>query len=155
MQYVIDRCGRTRVAAAAVAAACTRPLGRHGAFYRVCGSVARDLDGARPPYEEVLIPPLPTAVAHLLCARLQAELGVGVAIVDINDFGGSVRATSSRSLPADHLLGVLADNPLRQRLTGTPFGVVRSEAVVAAMARAERQQRSRLDHTEREVRRAG
>ena len=125
MQYVLDQVGLPRMCAAAAAAAVTRPLGIRGAFYRVAGSVARDVDGGRPPYEDRLIPPLPALQAEMMCSDLEGLLGVGVAIVDINDYGGSIRATSPKAIPAATLARVLADNPLRQRLTGTPLALVR------------------------------
>lgn len=125
MQYVISTVGRGRLCFAAVVAAFTRPLGRRGDFYRVAGTLARDLDGGRPPYEHLLFPPLEQDFAALLCRTLEDRLGVGVAIVDLNDYGGSIRATSPAALPPAVLMRALADNPLRQRLTGTPFGVVR------------------------------
>lgn len=125
MQYVLQGVGARRLLAAAAASALTRPLGIHGAFYRVAGPVARDVDGALPPYEHLLFPPLDATVAEGICIHLEDALGVGVGIVDLNDFGGRVRGVSSRALPAAELARVLADNPLRQRLTGTPFGVVR------------------------------
>jgi hypothetical protein len=125
MQYVVQTLGRARVSIAVLCAGFTRPLGHRGAFYRVAGSLARDLDGARPPYDDVLIPPMPVEQAAELCETLQARFRVGAAIVDINDFGGSIRATSSRSLPPADLLEILSGNPLGQRLTGTPFGIVR------------------------------
>ena len=59
MQYVLDQVGWPRMCAAAAASAVTRPLGISGVFYRIAGSVARDVDGGRPPYEDRLIPPLP------------------------------------------------------------------------------------------------
>lgn len=125
MQYVVQTLGRVRVTTAVLCAGFTRPLGHRGAFYRVAGSLARDLDGARPPYDDVLIPPMPAEQAADLCKELQTSFRVGVAIVDINDFGGTIRATSSRSLPPAELLQALSANPLGQRLTGTPFGIVR------------------------------
>ena len=125
MQYVLDQVGWPRMCAASAASAVTRRLGIGGIFYRVAGSVARDVDGGRPPYEERLIPPLPRLEAAMMCADLEALFGVGVAIVDLNDYGGSIRATSPNSIPAATLARVLADNPLRQRLTGTPIAVVR------------------------------
>ena len=125
MQYVVQTLGLARVLFAMLCAGCTRPFGHRGAFYRVAGNLARDLDGARPPYEDVLIPPMPAREAAELCARLQDRFRVGVAVVDINDFGGSIRSTSSRSLPPAELLRILRGNPLGQRLTGTPFGIVR------------------------------
>ncbi len=125
MQYVLQDSGRTRIVAAALAGAMTRPLGIRGVFYRVAGDVARDLDGGRPPYEHLLFPPLPAPTAQRVCQGLEDALGVGAAIVDLNDFGGSVRAVSRHALAAQLLTEVLADNPLRQRLTGTPIALVR------------------------------
>jgi hypothetical protein len=61
----------------------------------------------------------------MMCTDLEKLLGVGVAIVDLNDFGGSVRATSPHAVPAATLARVLADNPLGQRVTGTPLALVR------------------------------
>lgn len=135
MQYVVNRTGWRRVLVAALCSAATRPFGRRGDFYRVAGPLARDIDGARPPYEHLLLPPLPASTAAQICDRLQARLGVGLAIVDVNDFGGSIRATSSRALPAERLLRVLADNPLGQRLQGTPFGIVRRSTATNAHKR--------------------
>jgi len=132
MQYVVQSLGRARVTTAVLCAGFTRPLGHRGAFYRVAGNLARDLDGARPPYADVLIPPMPAAQAAELCRVLQTRFRVGVAIVDINDFGGSIRATSSRSPAPANLLQALSTNPLGQRRTGTPFGIVRREAVQGA-----------------------
>ncbi len=90
MQYVVQTLGRVRVTTAVLCAGFTRPLGHRGAFYRVAGSLARDLDGARPPYDDVLIPPMPAEQAADLCKELQTRFRVGVAIVDINDFGGTM-----------------------------------------------------------------
>jgi hypothetical protein len=125
MEYVIRSIGRTRAIAAALGCALTRPLGLRGTFYRLAGSIARDIDGGRPPYEKVLFPPLNTAVAQWICADLERALGIGVSIVDLNDYGGSIRATSPRSIPAATLAAVLSDNPMGQRLRSTPFVLVR------------------------------
>jgi hypothetical protein len=125
MEYVLRRVGRGRVLAAAICGGLTRPLGMRGAFYLLAGSLARDLDGGRPPYEELLFPPLDAADARSICADLERVLGVGIAIVDLNDFGGSIRAVSQRSLPAKTLAAVLADNPMGQRCTSTPAVIVR------------------------------
>jgi F420-0:gamma-glutamyl ligase len=125
MQYVQQTVGTPRLLTAAAASVVTRPLGIHGAFYRVAGSVARDIDGGRPPYERLLFPPLAPEAAQRICDELQQVLGIGVAIADLNDYGGTIRAVSTDSVPARTLLDVLADNPLGQRATGTPFVVVR------------------------------
>lgn len=126
MQYVLDVQGTPRVVVAALAAGITRVFGVRGTFYRIAGDLARDLDGMRPPYEGVLIPPLPPTAARATATRLARELGVHVAIVDISDRGGSVRGCSPGAPAAPVLLRVLADNPLGQRDRGTPVGIVRS-----------------------------
>jgi hypothetical protein len=133
MESVIREVGYGRIIAATISTAIARPFGMHGTFYRVAGSVARDVDRGRPPYEHVLFPPMDTKFAQRLCAELERrlsadlerELAIGVSIVDLNDYGGSIRAVSPRSLPAETLAAVLHDNPLGQRLTSTPFILVR------------------------------
>jgi hypothetical protein len=99
----------------------------HGSFYRLARSVARDIDGGRPPYEHVLFPPLDAKVARRICADLEQALGIRVSIVDLNGYRGSIRAVSPRSLPAETLAAVLSDNPMGQRLTTTPFVLVRPD----------------------------
>jgi len=125
MEYVIRTVGLRRIITAAIGSAITRPFGMHGTFYRLAGSVARDVDGGRPPYENVLFPPFDTEDAQQICADLERAVDIGVSIVDLNDYGGSIRAVSPRSLSQETLLAVLSDNPLRQRLTSTPFVLVR------------------------------
>jgi hypothetical protein len=125
MEYVIRSVGYRRIIAAAVSGAISRSFGMHGTFYRMAGSVARDIDGGQPPYEHVLFPPLDTRVAQRMCADLERALNIGVSIVDLNDYGGSIRAVSPRSLSAMTLMAVLSDNPLGERLTSTPFVLVR------------------------------
>ena len=126
MQYVVRTVGLRRIIAATIGSAVTRPFGMHGTFYRIAGPIARDVDGGpHTPYEHVLLPPLDTKVAQGICADLERALDIGVSIVDLNDFGGSIRAVSPRSLSAETLAAVLSDNPLGQHLTSTPFVLVR------------------------------
>jgi hypothetical protein len=126
MEYVIRTVGLSRILLAAIGAALARLFGVRGTFYRIAGPIARDVDGGpHTPYEQVLLPPLDTEVARGICADLERALDVGVSIVDLNDFGGSIRAVSPRSLSEKTLLAVLSDNPLGQRLTSTPFVLVR------------------------------
>ena len=125
MQYILDSVGPARVLAAAAVGALTRPLGLRGMFYRIAGPLARDVDGLAPPYEDLVMPPLPPAEATAVAQQLQGVVGVGVAITDINDRGGRVRAVSARSLPADTLYAVLRDNPLGQLGRSTPIVIVR------------------------------
>ena len=48
-----------------------------------------------------------------------------VAIVDINDLGGSILGTSQRDMDRNTLLGILKDNPLGQSSEQTPIGIIR------------------------------
>jgi hypothetical protein len=141
MQYVCQSVSPFRLIFAAAVAAVTRPFGIHGAFYRLAGPVARDLDGGRPPYEDLLFPPMDGETANAVSTWLERGIGVGVAIVDLNDFGGRIRGVSPRALPAGVLARALADNPLRQRLTGTPFAVVRPLVQVGSAAPSEQTNR--------------
>ncbi|MET9021890.1 hypothetical protein ABZV93_18055 [Actinopolymorpha sp. NPDC004070] len=125
MQWVLNTVGRRRIYVAAAAAAVTRVFGARGTFYRIAGDPARQIDGGCPPYEDRLLPPFQPAEAVELCNELQGKLGNGVAIADINDFGGSIRAVSTKALPAATLRRVLADNPMGQLRRGTPFVLVR------------------------------
>lgn len=125
MQWVLETVGRPRTYGAAAAAAVTRLFGVKGTFYQLAGAPAREIDGGTVPYEDRLFPPFAPDEAALLCRELEAKLDTGVAIVDINDFGGSIRAASARALPAHTLVRALGDNPLRQRSSGLPFALVR------------------------------
>lgn len=125
MQYVVDAVGRPRIVLATMAAALTRPVGVRGAFYVVAGRRARSIDGGRPPFEHLLLPPLEPKVARGVALALATRIGHPVAIVDINDRGGSVRAVAGGSIGPRLLRSILQDNPLGQRDTRTPIGLVR------------------------------
>ncbi len=89
MEYVIRQVGRVRVLTATVLAGLTRPLGFHGVFYLVAGQKARAMDGMRPPFEDLLLPPLAPRQSRRMAVDLAQRLGAPVAIVDMNDRGGS------------------------------------------------------------------
>jgi F420-0:gamma-glutamyl ligase len=124
MQLVIDMVGPWRVILAGAVAAATRPLGIRGPFFLVAGYIARSMDGMRPPYGDMLLPPLPPRTARSIAGQLATEIGHPVAIVDINDRGGTVRAVAGSAMSKRRLAAVLADNPLGQRDQGTPIVVV-------------------------------
>ena len=126
MQVAIEETGRLRILAAAAAAAVTRPLGIRGVFYHVAGPGARSLDGMRAgsPYEGYVLPPLRRAEALAIARELAEALGAPVHIVDINDNGGTIRA-SSHPFPWRLLLAILRDNPLGQGDRRCPIGLIR------------------------------
>lgn len=145
MEYVLREAGRSRVLFATATAALTRPLGLRGGFYFVAGRVARSMDGMRPPFEHMLIPPLTPRVAGALARSLADRLGWPVAIVDMNDRGGSIRTMSHRVISARRLRRVLSDNPLGQRDERTPIGIVRRLSP-GALAPAAREPIDELSH---------
>ncbi|HEY8415225.1 MAG TPA: hypothetical protein VIK99_05575 [Thermaerobacter sp.] len=126
MQVAIEETGRLRILAAAAAAALTRPLGMRGVFYYIAGTGARSLDGMREgsPYEGYVIPPLRRNEARAIAGELAGALGAPVHIVDINDNGGTIRA-SSHPFPHRLLLAILRDNPLGQGNRCSPIGLIR------------------------------
>lgn len=125
MEYVLRDAGRVRVLIGAALAALSRPFGLRGAFYVVVGDAARALDGMRAPYDDVLLPPLDKREAKRIAIGFAVRLGREVAIVDMNDRGGHVRAVSGGPLSVRKLRRVLADNPLGQKYDSTPVGFVR------------------------------
>lgn len=126
MQFAINQIGWPRTLLACAAAAVTRPLPLRGAFYAIAGREARDMDGMHPPYERTILPPLTPRVAKELATTIAAELGSPVAIVDINDYGGRVRAVSPGALSHSQLFEALRDNPMghSEARDSTPIGLV-------------------------------
>jgi hypothetical protein len=127
MELAVREAGLPRILAASAAAAVTRPFGLRGVFYHVAGHRVNAIDGpcayTLPPYDEyaILGPADPDAVA----ARLRAEFGVPVVIIDANDLGVDVLGVSDPSVTADFAAQVFRDNPLGQGRQQTPIGIVR------------------------------
>lgn len=124
MQFVINRIGFPRTLLACVATAITRPFGVRGAFFVIAGSQARDLDGMHGEYLEWLLPPLKPREAQAMVDKLAKKIGAPIAIVDINDRGGHIRAVSAGGLSKEHLLRALKDNPHGHKDTSTPLGII-------------------------------
>ncbi len=124
MQFVINRIGFPRTLLACGAAALTRPFGVRGAFFVIAGGEARDLDGMHGEYLEWLLPPLKKREAQAIVDKLAKELEVPVAIADVNDRGGHIRAVSAGGLSPEHLLRALRDNPHGHKAESTPIGMI-------------------------------
>jgi hypothetical protein len=136
MQFVIDRIGWTRTLVACAAAAVTRPFKVRGAFFVVAGRQARDLDGMHHPYEDTLLPPFNPREAREYVNRVAAEVNYPVAIVDINDRGGHIRAVSPGGLAGEHIYRALKDNPMGHCDQSTPLGLVQRVAAAHSSAQA-------------------
>lgn len=127
MQCAIDECGAARILFSAVVGAITKLFGRMGDFYRLAGMQAALIDAAETspvePYTHTVIkgPLAPGKVAQ----ELADEFGLGVAVMDINDIGGSWVIGSSQGISKHFLELVMKDNPQGQNDELTPLCIVR------------------------------
>jgi len=127
MQCAIDETGRLRILFAAAVGAVGKLLGRKGDFYRVAGMQAALVDAATtspvPPYNEAVIkgPKEPQKVAE----SLAKEIGHPVAIMDINDIGGSWMIGGGGGVNKHFIEMAMKDNPQGQGDELTPLCIVR------------------------------
>lgn len=78
MACVLQEAGVVRILSATLVAGLTRPLGIRGGFYVVAGRAARAMDGMRPPFEHLLLPSLPPALATEIARDLADRVGAPV-----------------------------------------------------------------------------
>ena len=129
MQCAIEETGVCRILFAAAVGAMGKLLGRKGDFYRVAGMQAALIDAASTspvePYTETVIkgPLNPAKEAQ----RIALEIGHPVAIMDINDIGGSWMIGSSSGVDKAFIEKAMKDNPQGQGDELTPFCIVRKE----------------------------
>ena len=126
LQTLIDIVGPARVLCAWVAGSALKLVGVRGGFYRLAGEQARlidDITGTTPPYDQTLV--LGPAEPALFCQRMAAELGVGVAVVDVNDLGRVKVLAASRDCDPDLLQRALRPNPAGNANERTPLVLVR------------------------------
>lgn len=130
MQTLVDLVGPTRVIAAVVGGLLLKCVGIRGGFYRLAGPQARlidDITGTTPPYDQTIVlgPDDPEA----LCQRAAEELGVAVAIVDVNDLGRVKVLASSQGCDESLLERALRPNPAGNANERTPLVLVRPGVV--------------------------
>ncbi|HCM16197.1 MAG: hypothetical protein PHS36_01475 [Candidatus Cloacimonetes bacterium] len=127
MQCAIDETGSLRILFAAAVGAMGKLLGRKGDFYRVAGMQAALVDAAStspvPPYNETVIkgPKDPQRVAEALAEAI----GYPVAIMDINDIGGSWMIGGGGGVSKHFIEAAMKDNPQGQGDELTPLCIVR------------------------------
>jgi hypothetical protein len=127
MQCAINEVGLPRILLASAAGAAGKLVGRRGDFYRIAGMQAATIDAAStspiPEYNDsvVLGPKDPDRTA----TSYSNELGLPVAIVDVNDIGGSWVLGASPEIDRPLVEDTLRDNPLGQGDELTPFGLLR------------------------------
>jgi len=127
MQCAINEAGLPRILLASAVGALGKLVGRRGDFYRIAGMQAATIDAAStspvPEFNNCVIlgPKDPEGVA----AKLSQRIGMPVAIVDVNDIGGSWVLGASQGVERKLLEDVLRDNPQGQGAEMTPFVLVR------------------------------
>ena len=127
MQCAIEETGVIRIIFAAAIGAVGKVLRRKGDFYRVAGMQAALVDAATtspiPPYSETVIKgpkePMQTAI------NLSEAVGYPVAIMDINDIGGSWMIGSGPGINKHFIELAMKDNPQGQGDELTPLCIVR------------------------------
>ena len=122
LQTLIDVVGPARVLCAWLAGSAMKLVGLKGGFYRLAGDQARlidDITGTTPPYDQTIVlgPHQPEDV----CERLAAALGVGVAVVDVNDLGRVKVLAASQGCDEALLQRALRPNPAGNANKRTPL----------------------------------
>lgn len=126
LQSLIDVVGPARVLVAWLVGTGLKLVGLKGWFYRLAGDQARlidDITGTTPPYDQTIVlgPERPAAI----CAQLAAELGVAVAVVDVNDLGRVKVLAASPGTDEALLQRALRPNPAGNANERTPLVLVR------------------------------
>jgi hypothetical protein len=126
LQSLIDDVGPARVLCAWLVGMALKLVGSKGWFYRLAGEQARlidDITGTTPPYDQTIVlgPDQPAAI----CAQLAADLGVAVAVVDVNDLGRVKVLASSPGCDEALLQRALRPNPAGNANERTPLVLVR------------------------------
>jgi hypothetical protein len=126
LQSLIDVAGPGRVLLAWLVGTALKAVGLKGWFYRLAGEQARlidDITGTTPPYDQTIVlgPDQPAA----FCDAMAAQLGVAVAVVDVNDLGRVKVLASSRGCDEALLQRALRPNPAGNANERTPLVLVR------------------------------
>ena len=126
LQTLIDDVGPARVLCAWLVGTALKAVGLKGWFYRLAGEQARlidDITGTTPPYDQTIV--LGPAEPDTVCRQLAAELGVAVAVVDVNDLGRVKVLASSPGCDEGLLQRALRPNPAGNANERTPLVLVR------------------------------
>ena len=126
LQTLIDNVGPARVLCAWLAGTALKLVGFKGWFYRLAGEQARlidDVTGTTPPYDQTIV--LGPVQSSEVCRQLAAELGVAVAVVDVNDLGRVKVLASSPGCDEALLERALKPNPAGNANERTPLVLVR------------------------------
>ncbi len=129
LQLVIDICGLPRVLWAAFCSAVTKPFGKHGVFYKICGKGVGGIDGfyfrsSFDVYKQMALinPDHPNE----LCDGVAQKTGIPTVLMDANDLQRD-QLGKSRDFPLtdEEIQDAMRDNPSGQGDELTPFILIR------------------------------
>ncbi len=129
MQLVIDMVGLPRVLWAAILSGVTKPFGKRGVFYEVCGEGIGGIDGFydRSSFEvykdlALINPPNPDQLSD----ELAAHFNIPVVLMDANDIQRDQLGKSSNMVLTDEQIQeAMVDNPSGQDDELTPLILIR------------------------------
>lgn len=130
MQIAIQEAGLWRILLAGVVSGFTKPFGLRGVFYHLAGHGVNAIDGPTfytlPPGNSAVTlgPKAPQQVAQ----KIEDKTGLGAVIIDANDYGVRVLASSRIARKAKlPLKQIFSDNPMGQAREQTPIVIVREK----------------------------
>jgi hypothetical protein len=126
LQSLVDVVGPARVLCAWLAGTALKLVGSKGGFYRLAGDQARlidDITGTTPPYDQTIV--LGPADPEGFCMSAARDLGVGIAVVDVNDLGRVKVLAASPGCDEELLQRALRPNPAGNANERTPLVLVR------------------------------
>jgi hypothetical protein len=126
LQSLIDVSGPARVLGAWLVGTALKLVGSKGGFYRLAGDQARlidDITGTTPPYDQTIV--LGPADPEGFCMSAARDLGVGIAVVDVNDLGRVKVLAASPGCDEELLQRALRPNPAGNANERTPLVLVR------------------------------
>ncbi len=126
MQSLIDLVGPSRVITAWIFGVFSRFIGIRGVFYQLAGDQARlidDITGTTAPYDQTIV--LGPRNPRQVCDQISKRLGIGVAIVDVNDLGRVKVLAASRQCNLNLIKKALKPNPAGNANQQTPLVIIR------------------------------
>ena len=126
MQSLINEAGANRIIISFILGSLFKALKLKGFFYRIAGNQARlidDITGTTAPYDKSIV--LGPKNVSSFCQKASKELGVAIAVVDVNDLGRVKILSSSDNCNENILKEALVSNPAGNADEQTPIVVVR------------------------------
>ncbi len=126
LQALIDIVGPSRVLVAWSVGVALKLIGIKGGFYRLAGQQARlidDITGTTPPYDQTIV--LGPKRTKNFCKVAASEIGIPVAIVDVNDLGRVKVLAASSHCNLTLLEKALSPNPAGNADEQTPLVLIR------------------------------